>query len=486
MGLRFVAMDVVPFRALRVVSNSFGTRLLCRALQGFLVVIGLALLGFAQSQESVLYSFQGGTDGEWPVGRIVLDSSGNLYGATQAGGSLECWSGSCGVVYQLTPPGQPGGAWTESVLHVFLGYQFGDGNSPQGGLAIDKAGNLYGSTEYGGSGNCTVLGEQTGCGTLYELSPPTQKRDSWTETVLYNFQGGKDGFVPYGDLVFDQVGNLYGATLFGGGRGNNCGDAFYQYCGTIYELSPPKQRGAPWSEKVLYSFSGIAASALIGDGANPNGGLAIDSSGNLYGSTQIGGFNCSHNEYHGCGTVFALSPPSGQNQNWSEAVLHRFLADVTDGRNPWGGLTIDNHKNLYGTTLTWGPGSGGTVFRLSPQSGSDLWKETLMYGFSSDENGYDPEGSVIFTAAGNLCGTTSVGNGNSRLGSVYCLYSSAESSSVSELVTLHGFSGPPDGAEPTSGLTLSPDGILFGTTFLGGTGSGCDYSSCGAVFEVAP
>lgn len=140
-----------------------------------------------------------------------------------------------------------------------------------------------------------------------------------------------------------------------------------------------------------------------------------------YGSTQIGGFNCSHNEYRGFGTVFALSPPIGQNQNWSEAVLHRFLADATDGRNPWGGLTIDNHKNLYGTTLTWGPESVGTVLRLSPQSGSDLWQETIIYGFSSDESGYDPEGSVIFNAGGNLCGTTSVGNGDSRLGSVYCL-----------------------------------------------------------------
>lgn len=465
----------------RAFSNPLRSRVLRATIAVSIYLSAFVALASAQWNEGVLYSFQGGTDGEWPLGRIVLDSSGNLYGATQAGGSVECWSGWCGVVYQLTPPGQPGGAWTESVLHVFLGYP-ADGNWPQGGLVTDSLGNLYGSTAYGGTGNCEVLGTIAGCGTVYELSPPAQKGAPWTETLLYNFQGGNDGFVPYGDLAFGTAGNLYGATLYGGGRGKNCGDAFYQFCGTIYELSPPKQKGAAWTEKVLYSFGGIPSGALVGDGANPNGGLALDSAGNIYGTTEIGGFNCPHSEDYGCGSAFMLADPSTFDQPWTETVIHRF-GSGEDGGEPNGNLMWGDHGNLYGTTIGGGGGSfpAGTVFQLTPRDGK--WTEQVLYTFSDGASGGWPKSSVALDSNGDLYGTATLG-GPGRYGTLYRMQPVGINTWAIE--TLYGFSGSPDGAEPATGLILSGEGSVFGTTLSGGTASDCGVSGCGTVFEVRP
>src|SRR5579872_6295890 len=183
-------------------------------------ILVLASMASAEWKEKVLYSFQGGTDGATPAGGVVFDQRGNLYGATLDGGSSSCPSPQqCGTVYQLAPPAQKGGAWAETVLYVFKGHDQNDGASPEGGLIIDNAGNLYGTTGYGGSGPCILLGTAVGCGTVFELSPPAKQGDPWKETVLYSFQGNKDGYVPFGDLVFDRFGNLYGGTLYGGGLG---------------------------------------------------------------------------------------------------------------------------------------------------------------------------------------------------------------------------------------------------------------------------
>jgi hypothetical protein len=169
---------------------------------------------------------------------------------------------------------------------------------------------LYGTTAYGGSGGCVLIGIKGGCGTVYELSPPKVKGGKWAYAILYNFQGGKDGYFPWGDLVFDAAGNLYGATQFGGGFGS-CDSPFYQFCGTVFALSPPKIKGGEWREKVLYSFKDIKVGKQIGDGANPNGGLTFDSKGAIYGTTRWGGDsanNCTGGSgYAGCGTVFELT-----------------------------------------------------------------------------------------------------------------------------------------------------------------------------------
>jgi hypothetical protein len=241
-----------------------------------LAILALAVNASAEWKEKVLYSFQGGTDGAIPAGAVVFDKAGNLYGATGDGGASTCdGPGQCGTVYQLAPPATKGGAWTETVLYIFKGHAQNDGATPEGGLVIDQAGNLYGTTGYGGSGSCTLLGGAVGCGTVYELSPPAKQGDPWTETVLYSFQGGNDGFVGFGDLVFDKAGNLYGATLFGGGKGTTCDSLYGGQCGTVFKLSPPKAKGGKWTEKVLHTFKGIAAGAHFGDGASPNGGLVL-------------------------------------------------------------------------------------------------------------------------------------------------------------------------------------------------------------------
>jgi hypothetical protein len=278
-----------------------------RPLLLLMLILMLASTASAEWKEKVLYSFQGVPDGSLPIGEVVFDQQGNLYWATQDGGSASCRSANeCGTVFQLAPPAKQGDPWTETVLYIFKGNASNDGTTPFGGLVIDSLGNLYGTTGYGGTGDCILLGSKLGCGTVFELSPPAQKGGAWTETILYSFKGGKDGYVPFGDLVFDGAGNLYGATYFGGGKGTTC-DPFYQYCGTVFKLSPPKTKRGQWTEKVLHGFAGGT------DGANPNGGLILDGKGNVYGTTYAGGSG-------DWGTAFELKPPATKSGAWTENV----------------------------------------------------------------------------------------------------------------------------------------------------------------------
>jgi hypothetical protein len=436
---------------------------------------------FAEWKEKVLYSFQGLPDGGYPVGSVVFDKAGNLYGATQEGGSSSCASiYQCGTVYQLAPPAKKGDTWTETVLHIFQGNAHNDGASPQGGLIIDSAGNLYGSTAYGGTGNCVLLGSLMGCGTVYELSPPKQKGGAWTEAVLYSFPTAKRGYAPWGDLVFDSGGNLYGATQFGGGYGTTC-DGFYQYCGAVYELSPPTTKGGRWTEKVLHGFKAEM------DGANPNGGLALDGKGAVFGTSYSGGGsqNCRYNGFSGCGTAFKLSPPAKKGGAWSETVIHRFAGGTSDGGNPMAGLRLDASGNLYGTTLNGV--RGGTVFSLAPPAkASHEWKESVLHGFDENNGPFDPEAGLIFDQSGNLYGTTYVGNGWSLQGSVFWLKPPNGKAGPWAFHAIHGFLGPPDGEFPAAGLVFDNQKDLYSTTQAGGTGTGCGYGGCGTVFKVSP
>ncbi len=302
--------------------------------------------------EHVLYSFQGGADGQTPAGGVVFDKQRNLYGATETG-----------TVFQLAPPVKNGDPWTETVLYTFLGKSNNnDGLQPSGGLVIDSAGNLYGVTAYGGTGGCILLGIPYGCGTVYELSPPQQKGGQWTETILYSFQSGNDGYFPLDNLTFDRAGNLYGSTIFGGGKGTTC-DVFYGgNCGTAFKLSPPKQKGGDWTERVLHSFAGGS------DGAYPYGGLVLDSKGALYGATSIGGDESGECRSPGCGTVFKLRPPTKKGGPWAEEILHRFKG--SEGATPGAGVIFGTDGNLYGPAS-----AGGRCRRLSwspPQSSRDV------------------------------------------------------------------------------------------------------------------
>jgi hypothetical protein len=316
-----------------------------------------------------------------------------------------------------------------------------------------------------------------GCGTVFELSPPEEKGGAWTETVLYSFPTAKQGYAPWGDLVFDKAGNLYGATIFGGGYGTTC-DGFYQYCGAVFELSPPETKGGKWTEKVLHGFRGGT------DGANPNGGLVLDNQGAIYGTTYSGGNqNCKQSGYIGCGTAFELSPPTRKGTSWAETVLHRFNSSSSDGGNPMAGMRFDTGGRLYGTTLNGV--SGGIVFSLEPK-GTHEWKETVLYGFNENNGPFDPECSLIFDHGGNIYGTTYVGNGGSLQGSVFRLRPPSNKAQRWTLRILHGFLGPPDGDFPAASLVFDANGDLYSTTQAGGTGTGCGHGGCGTVFQVSP
>jgi hypothetical protein len=440
-----------------------------RLLGLFMVILALGAFASAEWKEKVLYSFQGSPDAATPAGGVVFDKAGNLYGAALGGPQ-----GSQGTVFQLVPPAKKGDPWTESILYVFQGKPVNDGQIPTGGLIIDSAGNLYGVTGYGGAGNCVLLGILVGCGTVYELSPPAQKGGAWTETVLYSFPTSKQGYLPNGDLVFDSAGNLYGATMFGGGHGTTCND-FYQYCGAVFELSPPKTKGGKWTEKVLHGFKGGT------DGANPNGGLVFDSKGAIYGTTFGGGNESGQCGAGGCGTAFELKPPATNGGVWTEKILHRFQPQ--DGANPAAGIVFGTNGSLNGTVSAGANSGSGALFALTrPTGGSLPWKETVLYRFSDGNDGTSPEGSLIFDASGSLYGA--VLGGATHSGVVFRLKPQNHRGSWS-FSTLYSFVGPPDGSEPKAKLIFDGLGNLYGTTQYGGTGTACQ-GGCGTAFEVSP
>ncbi len=329
-------------------------------------------------QESVIYSFTGGNDGSIPIGSLIADSAGNLYGVTVNGGTA-----NAGVVFEMS---KSGGMWQESVLHSF-GSGF-DGANPQGPLVFGASGNLFGTTVLGG-------GRQSG--TVYEM---TNSNGSWTETVLHSFGGPGDGYLAYGGLTLDAAGNLYGTTSAGGA--NTC---FGLGCGIVFELS---FGASGWTEEILYNFKGGV------DGLYPDPQPVIDANGNLYGATSAGGgTQCTAGiDVVGCGTVYKLSQVSG---TWNETILHRFTQE--NGSKPSSPLMIDSKGNLYGETAQYNS-NNGTVFRLSPKTtGGYAFK--LLFTFDGT-NGQNPEGGVIEGPGGILYGTTMYG-GNDGGGVVFSL-----------------------------------------------------------------
>jgi uncharacterized repeat protein (TIGR03803 family) len=352
------------------------------------VVFELTPNGGGGWTEKVLYSFAGGNDGANPTAGLIFDAAGNLYGTTMGGGG----TGAGGTVFKLTP--NKDGSWNESVLYSFCSFtNCTDGGSPNAGVILDHTGNLYGTTLFGGNSSPNCNGGNLNCGVVYKLTP--KSGGGWTETVLYNFQGGSDGGFPYGGVIFDQSGNLYGSTSEGGGTSCSYG------CGLIFKLT--LQSNGSWTESVLHSFTGGS------DGGVPNGGLVFGANGNLYGTTYIGGFLGKRFCPMGCGAVFELTPNGG---TWTETVLHQFRGK--DGNFPLAGLAFDAAGNLYGTTL-FGGKDYGTVFKLTPNSSG--WTETVLHDFENHPGAY-PRASVVFDAAGNLYGTT-YGDGSKTFGSVF-------------------------------------------------------------------
>jgi uncharacterized repeat protein (TIGR03803 family) len=424
---------------------NFSTQDLIRAspwaLVAVLALISLKATSWA-STETVLYRFGSGGAGdgkEVPAG-LVADSSGNYYGITELGGSA-----GNGTVFELSPV--PGGTWNKTTLYSFG--NFPDGSQPIGSLIFDTLGNLYGTTSIGGSSNN---------GTVFKLA---FNGSTWTETVLYSFAGtsSSDGSLPTSSLTIDSSGNLYGTTLVGG---SGC-DAYG--CGTVYELAPAG--GASWTETVLHKFNKT-------DGKDPDAGVVLDGSGNLYGTTEDGGA-------HDRGTVFKLDT-SG-----TLTTLHSFALS-SDGQYPVSNLTWDSVGNLYGTTFGGGADYDGTVFELSLGSGG-AWTESILYSFTATGDGDSPIAGVVFDRSGNIYGTTS---GYVSSGTAFKLAPGAGSWSETTLHVFPGSGGPTstDGRQPQSTLLVEGSGTLYGTTAFGGGIATCNAagagSGCGVIFEITP
>ena len=377
-----------------------------------------------------LYNFTGGADGGDPATRLTFDAAGNAYGTTAAGGDY-----GFGTVFMLTPSGQ------QKVLYSFTGG--GDGLDPHGGVTLDSAGNLYGTTVAGGSGGICA---GDGCGVVFELTP---SGGTWTETTLYSFKGGNDGFGPGSGVVFDSAGNLYGTTPDGGAHS----------AGVVYELSAGKQG---WTQKVIHAFTGGK------DGAVGSLGLLLfDAVGNLYGVSELGGA-------HGAGAVYELSPTS--RGRWELTVLYGFKG-TPDGANPYGGLIFDKAGNLYGTTYYGGQNGMGSIFQLTPGPNGS-WQENLLYSFQGGTDGSLPTTTLIFDATGRLYGTTSTGGRPScDCGTVFRLTLSG--GAWNEKI-LHLFGRSHDGSYPNYGLTFDQAGNLWGTTPVGGDGGQ------GVIFQLTP
>jgi len=493
--------------------------------------------------ETILFNFgtDGDTSGGWPNSQLLFDASGNIYGTA----SPPCYECSAGSLFQLSKSST--GVWSEATVgyfgwppsslaidaqaNLYLAnptspnnvlqfvpaspgiwnmntiYTFGEGTNV-GSLIFDAAGNLYGAT------GAVYNGPQ---GTIFELTPASS--GNWTEDTLYSFTGGTDGADP-NTPMFDSKGNIYVSAAAGGNTA--CPLTYYSYnytCGTIFELSPKSIGGytgttlyefspgpvdgnlpmaglvadssgnlygttyiggvwllgavyklslghnGKWTNNVLYGFSGTN-----GDGEYPTDSVILDSSGNLYGTTRSGGT-------YGGGTVFEISPTS--HNTWKETILYSFpKSPTTDASYPQTGLAFDSEGNLYGATSSGGLYACGAVFRLAPTSTG--WTESRIYNFTGCSGyGADSASGVIFDSDGNLYGTVEVGGANGA-GFVYELVPSDSENNWTEAM-LYSFAGGTDGSEPVGGLVLDAEGNLYGTTESGGV-----YSYWGEVFKLSP
>lgn len=351
----------------------------------------------------------------------------------------------------------------ERVIYAFAGGNDGIGSND---LITDRAGNLYGTTFNGGG--------SAGAGTVYELSPPEQRGGAWTETILYSFSYALlgNGIGPYAGLVMDSAGNLYGTTWLGGPQG----------AGVAFELSPPAVQGGAWTYSLLYGFGGAGLSS-------PEARLALDKAGNLYGTTASGGTGgCAG----GCGGVFKLAPPAQPGGAWTETVLFNFSGTFESGGGTSGGLTMDAHGALYGTTYRGSGGQSGTVFRLTPSKGGKHWTHTVLYAFAGFADGADPQDEVVLDKNGNLYGITNYGGSGgpncfgSPCGTVFQVTPTPTGPWMHTV--LYSFNGGTDGGYPERTLTLDAAGNLYGTTGIGGDPSctGGNGDGCGIVFQLAP
>jgi uncharacterized repeat protein (TIGR03803 family) len=339
----------------------------------------------------------------------------------------------------------------ETVLYSFKAGR--DGATPTSGLVMGADGNLYGTTLSGGKQRPCP----DGCGTVFALSPPSAGQIAWTEIIIHRFRGEAGGGTsnPQAGLTMGAGGVLYGTTAGSGNDG-----------GAVFAVQPPAVGETRWTEKLLHRFSGGK------DGFRPFSGLIIGAGGVLYGTTSLGG-----NSACNCGTVFALMPPAAGKTRWTKRVLHSF--DGADGSYPDSALLMDGAGNLFGTTVS-GSRSAGTVFQLvRPGLGETRWSHRLLHSFGRHHDGNYPEAGLIIDARGVLYGTTGAG-GDSGFGTVFELSPPAAGETQWTETVLYSFKDGNDGDRPTGDLIMDPNGVLYGTTYIGGV------SDRGTVFQLSP
>ena len=401
------------------IMTHIGFRMATKTLAILAMSLILAAVVAAAPTETVLHLFtpSEGADLESP---LVFDGAGNLFGTTYAGGQY-----ALGTVYELSPI--QGGGWTLTVLYNFTGGA--DGDYPLGGVILDASGNLYGTTGSGGT---------SGHGVVYKL---TSGMGGWTQNVLYTFTGGNDGGGPYGEVVFDAAGNLYGTT-------NGYGAHMF---GVVYELTPS---GGSWTQTVLHAFAGGK------DGDYPIAGLTLDRHGNLFGMTA-----------GGVGTAYKLT--HSMSGRWHYHFLFDFGGPGAMGQTPQGTPALDPAGHIFGATYS-SSNAKGLVFELSSSHG--LWTEKVLYQFTNGPNGSNPAGAVVLDGSGNVYGTTQQG-GTSGTGVAFKLTHHSGSWTQSVLHTFP--TGADDGEDPSAAMIFDAAGNLYGTTLVG-------FGHGGVVFEITP
>jgi hypothetical protein len=414
-----------------------------------IVVASLALAGSAVPRELHIHDFADGKDGAAPWAGLTQDSSGTLYGTTNNGGKF-----LYGTVFKLA---NVAGRWHETILHEFGARH--DGILPEGDLLVDRQGDIFGTAGEGGSARQCDSRNAPICGIVFELSTVNGRE---VETILHEFTGS-DGYSPQAGLIADAHGNLYGTTRYGGAFGSLCTIG----CGTAFQLTHTR---AGWVHKVLYRFASIL------DGNDVVAPLALDSSGNLFGMTQGGGNGNGCVPENGCGTVFELQR---QSRGWREIVLYRFSGQNGDGAWPGGTVNIDAHGNLFGTTGMGGAASAGIFFELE-RTGTG-WKEHVLYTFADGLDGGHPSSTLTPGGDGIFFGTTPAGGlgaCNDGCGTVFRLARMPDGSW--RHTVLYRFTSYQDGNAPIGRVLIGKYGHILGTNFFGGT------HNAGNVFEVAP
>jgi uncharacterized repeat protein (TIGR03803 family) len=390
----------------------------------------LLCLNVSAQTFTVLHAFTGSTDGGYPSATLTLDRAGNLYGTTEYGGTHQT-----GTVFKLTNKS----GWLLTELYNFTGGN--DGGNPLSSVIFGPDGSLYGNASEGGP---------LGYGTVYNLKPQPQPCGSvgcqWRETTLYQFSDPSDGEAyPWGNLHFDAAGNIYGTTTAEGGA--------------VYELAPAAHG---WTYQLAYAFD------ILGGPSRPYAGVISDAAGNLFGTTSAGGVpNCGR--MLDCGTVFELSPAGS---SWVLTVLHEF--DGTDGGIPIGGLIADSLGNLYGANST------GYIYMLTKAGGGFSFQTLARV-----------QGTCAAFLFGPSCGpwdTLTMGPDGSLYGSAYAtgafgygsIFRLTPSPGGWVYTVLHDFTNGSDGAYPIAGVTLDSHGNFYGTTTIGGSGGD------GVAFEITP